>query len=646
MKENTTRGGPYWTILILSMTVSAGLAIALGQDGGFDLLNYHYYSGFALLHKPFGYDFAPAQIQSFYNPLMHVFSYLTLAHLSAKSAAALLGAVQGINFYLVFRISQILFAGWGKRYRYILGLVCAGAGFYGIASKTEMGATYGDNVISIPVLAGLLLVLALLRMGEISGKKATAILASAGFLVGAAFGLKFTCAIYLLGLVLAYPLTIVRSRGWGQAATVLACGATIGFLATYGLWGTKLYSSFQNPVFPHMNEAFQSPYYESTNFFDDRFLPRNWQQTIFYPFFFMRNTRLVSEVNFRDVRLALCYVAIATLAATLLLNFRSRRETAAGDNATDSCLIFLALFFAVSYAGWLRLSSIYRYLAVLELLAPAFLALTINRFLKKESAVLITTGALTVFMVAYASPISFGRMEFTNELLKVQVPQIGELDHSVVLLSGYEPIAFIVPSFPHHTRFVRVSSTFSTPGKNRFLDTEIQRILSGYDLRHRFAYVPNVQEIGQMRLDASAYGTKIDANSCYEIRSQDRGQNRGYLCGVAGEPMLTGEKPAPEIRYVPKFVQVEGVELSGSAESNFLNGRVQGIRTGVVDILYELDGELMPVIRRWALEDTRLIHLGPLSRDGNYRVIGIRDSNAPDPDTWIPVNIDFRIIRS
>jgi len=110
--------------------------------------------------------------------------------------------------------------------------------------------------------------------------------------------------------------------------------------------------------------------------------------------------------------------------------------------------------------------------------------------------------------------------------------------------------------------------------------------------------------------------------------------------------MLTGEKPAPEIRYVPKFVQVEGVELSGSAESNFLNGRVQGIRTGVVDILYELDGELMPVIRRWALEDTRLIHLGPLSRDGNYRVIGIRDSNAPDPDTWIPVNIDFRIIRS
>jgi hypothetical protein len=98
--------GRYWTILIFSIAASAGLAILLGQDGGFDLLNYHFYSGFAFLHKPFGYDFAPAQIQSFHNPLLHMLSYLALGNLTARAAAALLGAFQGLA-YFVFRICRV-----------------------------------------------------------------------------------------------------------------------------------------------------------------------------------------------------------------------------------------------------------------------------------------------------------------------------------------------------------------------------------------------------------------------------------------------------------------------------------------------------------------------------------------------------------
>ena len=89
-RDEARLGSRHWTILILSIAASAGLAILLGQDGGFDLLNYHFYSGFAFLHKPFGYDLAPAQIQSFHNPLVHVLSYWALGNLTARAAAALL----------------------------------------------------------------------------------------------------------------------------------------------------------------------------------------------------------------------------------------------------------------------------------------------------------------------------------------------------------------------------------------------------------------------------------------------------------------------------------------------------------------------------------------------------------------------------
>ena len=65
----------------------------------------------------------------------------------------------------------------------------------------------------------------------------------------------------------------------------------------------------------------------------------------------------------------------------------------------DRCLLFMGLFFAVSYISWLRLSSIYRYLSVLELLAPVFLALAIRRFLKKESEVFWLSLVLNLIII-------------------------------------------------------------------------------------------------------------------------------------------------------------------------------------------------------------------------------------------------------
>jgi hypothetical protein len=629
-------------ILLLSVTASAGLAILIGQDSGFDLLNYHFYSGFALLHKPFGFDFAPAQIQSFHNPLLHVLSYLVLGHLSARAAAAAFGAIQGLNFYFIFRIGLVLVSEFRTSYRYLTALGCAVAGFYGICSTTELGATYDDNLISILILAGVLVVVQRLKAGEGSQKGAAAAFAVAGILAGAAFGLKFTAAVYLLGILVAVPLSLHRGSGRVRATVSLSCGLAAGFLATYGYWGIRLFAAYGNPFFPYLNKYFRSPYYEWSNFLDTRFFPRDWIQALFYPFFFAQRNHLVSEIGFRDLRIALCYGAIILLlciGGVRLFRRSQDKERRDAAHLDLSGLLFLAVFFAISYIGWQFLSSIYRYLSVLELAAPIFLTLVIRRLIRKEVGVFWFSIGLNILIVAAAIPIDFGRQRFDDDLLKAVPPPITDLGKSTVLMTGYEPTAFIVPSFPEQTRFVRISSTFITPGRNVFLDGVIRKILGAAADRHLFAYVKSGEEMGLARLDAAFYGEQIDADSCYEIGPL--GRHRGYLCAMKGNTSETNEKPAPKLGYFPKFENLTEIRVDTIRvyqDYKIAAFRISGMKSASVDILYTLNGELMPPVRRWAVSPLSDLSFGPLGRNGAYRVVGIRNSEAPNPDLWIAVD--------
>jgi hypothetical protein len=353
------------------------------------------------------------------------------------------------------------------------------------------------------------------------------------------------------------------------------------------------------------------------------------------------------------MRLTFCYVALLFLAAKLCVSALKRRrrfrcaekeseEAFAALDADDRCLIFLALFYAIAYLSWIWMSSIYRYLTVLELLAPVFVVLAVRRFIKMEAMLPAIAAAIFMFTLFFSVPIRFGRTDFADDFLRLQVPRIQELDKSVVLMSGYEPTAYVIPSFPAGTRFVRVSSTFATPGKIPRVDERIQTILTSYDSRHRLAYVRSIQEMGIARQDISPFGQSVDSKSCYEVRSRDRKENQGYLCGMVGGPLSTLEKPVPELRYRPSFVPATGVRLDGRIVGKYFDGSVEGTRARFVDILFEINGELMPVLRRWELGALGRMHLGPLSRTGNYRMIGIRDSNDPNPDVWYPISVAFR----
>jgi hypothetical protein len=52
-----------------------------GQDSNWDLFNYHFYTGYALLNGRFSIDVAAAGLQTFLNPLMNTISYSACSYL-------------------------------------------------------------------------------------------------------------------------------------------------------------------------------------------------------------------------------------------------------------------------------------------------------------------------------------------------------------------------------------------------------------------------------------------------------------------------------------------------------------------------------------------------------------------------------------
>jgi len=673
-----TRFCPHWLILVVSVAGSAWAAVRLGQDVSWDVQNYHYYIGWAFLHKPRFYDFAPAQVQSFFNPLLHVLSYLLLAHFPARAAAAVLGAVQGLNLYLLFQISQTLFRRWRAPYRYLISAGNALAGFYGAINAMELGGTFGDNMVSILTLAGLLLGFRYLMALPEAGRRAQLPLWIGGAAIGVAWALKLTAIIYAAGIVAAMTVVLLPATRRLRPLAALYGGMAGGFLAAYGFWGLDLVRRYHNPVYPYLNSIFRSSYYDLHNTMDARFMPRDWQEMLFYPFYFIRENHLVSEVVFRDARLACCYAALALLAIfALIARIRryARKQAPAPVRGESRCLLALSLFFVIAYAAWQYIFSVYRYLAVLELLAPTLLALSLAWLLRNKTLVLGASLAAGLGVSLTVVPMNYGRQAFDDGFLRVEAPAIPDLDRSVVLMVGEEGTAYILPHFPPTTRFVRVFSNFVWPGRNERLDREIRGILGRYDLARTLAYLANTEEAVSARSTLAYFGLTLDGRPCWEIRGKPG--NRGYLCGVA-----TAAKPAPAAPPAPEparaepakveppkpepprdppapvapgqvvipvsepqfqvleTVRLEIIPAEAVAGRDTLEYRVTGMNARAIDVLYTLDGNPMPPVRNWALDSrqTVSIHLGPESRKGLYHIIGIRNSDAPDRNLWIRVD--------
>ena len=656
MNSSLAKSNVVHLLILLLATVLSGLwALELDHGNTWDLKNYHYYAGYSFLNKHFNYDFAPAQVQSFLNPLLHVPSYLMIRHWPPEIVTFFLGALHGVNLFLIFEIAFRLFDYRNAWLRYSWSLMIAATGFCGAVNISELGTTFSDNTVSILVLFCLLLIIRVYGRDGPSVPTGFFRPLGIGCIAGLAVGIKLTSAIYVLPLAASVVIVSCISWGWARSLKPIAllCGGIgVGFVAVYGAWGWNLYQEFGNPFFPYFNDIFQSDFYQYSSAADPRFLPRDLSQRLFYPFYWARtNVGLVAEVHFRDVRLAIAYLAVVALALFRLgcafpgsrlfldrLRPSSLRPSRAG-------VIMLTSFLVLSYFFWQERFSIYRYAVVLEFLAPLYVSLVLAYLTRSKMFTIALGTAANLVMIWTLKPLDFAGSPLDSSFFDIRVPSAATLDQSVVLMAGGSPFSYVVPSFPSPTRFVRVESNFIRPGGHDPVDGYLRELLAAYPKERRRAYVHRPDQYAATEAALSFYGLQIKRDSCTALRSSR--VFHGYLCKVRG-PYLIRARPDGTLEEAfadgedYRDVQLEVSPKEIVAGRDVLRLQVSNLKASDVDVLYSIDGSMMPPVFFWNLDEQgrASVPVSESTSKGRYRYRGIRDARLRKSDSWIPIDIE------
>lgn len=494
-------------------------SVYLGKDLNWDLLNYHYYNPWALLHGRRTIDLFPAQSQTLFNPLIDLPFYVAARHWPDHVVVFLMGAPFGAATYLVWKLTaaqEAPAAGRAARWQLLaLRVAITGLAVSGAAGLAQANSTTGEWVVAALILAG---VWGIVSAGVADARAWDRRLALGGLLLGMAVGLKLNAAVPVVGFTVALPLLRrpdglrLRLRG----AVGFALAGILGFLILAGPWMWLLQRDYQSPLFPFFNGVFRSPWLEDGSMLDRRFLPQEWADVLKLPFYalLVKNT-LHSEFPIRDPRLLIgCVVAVPTLLAMLRPRWRA---------AVAPRRVFLAVVFLVIYFVWIRLFGIYRYAILLEILALLLLHAVLIDLLRRgaaeraAAAALLSLGSAALLTVAP----NLGHVDVTGKRY-FSGAALPPLPKGAMLLSMSDsPVGYMAALWPGRPAFVVPMSNLSSPGHNDGL----QRMIARRVLDHPGPHY--VMLDGQGELSAPArylllnYALSPDMASCMPARGAE-----------------------------------------------------------------------------------------------------------------------------
>lgn len=340
-----------------------GLSAALQFELWWDFANYHYYNPWAFLNRRMGFDIAPASVNTYFNPFLDLPFYYLVHFFNdhPRLVSSIQGAWWGALLFVFYKINLLLWEvnSLKGKFSVLLSLAIGATGF---ATFMQMGTSSNEVQTAFFILSGFYLL-----FNEICGssEQRTAVVFSAGLIMGAAMGLKPTAIVYCLGAGSTLLLYCRQLKSPLQSVLGFVGGGLLGYLLTNGYWMFKLWKQFGNPFFPFLNAVFKSPYFDDFNYTDRRYLPEQWYDYLIYPFewaFHFR--RIVGETCFVDIRIALLSVI-----ALMWLVLRAVNKCP----AMGIRLQFMATFVLVSYILWLSFFAIIRYLIPVEMLAAIFI---------------------------------------------------------------------------------------------------------------------------------------------------------------------------------------------------------------------------------------------------------------------------------
>ena len=402
----------------------------------FDFFNYHYYNVWAFFNGRNDIDVAPAFINTFFSPFADIPVYGLINALNDNPVvfSAVMAVPYGLMLFIVYKTAAIFFSpddrnGRVKIIMTLLLCVCS----TNIAS--QISTTTNDLTLSVFVLAaGYLLLKA--PLPPLFTKTCLA----AGFLLGAAAGLKLTFCPYAAAAGMTLTLFYKQLKNPLKTIFLFSAAVLTGFLITYGYWGWILWKNYQNPVFPFFNSVFHSPYWQGEDYKDVRYFDKSITVLFFYPFLMFCNVGseipLVSILNFSYLRYPVAYVAFICFTAVFLKSKRRFPPDFSGFS-------FLTLWLCLVYVLWLFFYRVDRYLIPFEALLSIVL---IRYFFKEEELSLknkkVKLFLIFIFIVSLFLPFSNYRRPASEPLLPVRRALLPK--DSLLLIAG-SPAAIFVP---------------------------------------------------------------------------------------------------------------------------------------------------------------------------------------------------------
>lgn len=495
----------------------AVMVVARGKDESWDFRNYHWYIPYAFLNHRLGFDIAVAHQATYYNPLLDTPFYLLATHVQAWLALGTLGAIQGASVVPLYILARsLLRIEHGRLIAAILALVS----MLGSLNLYLAGSTYYDNVMSLFVLSGLALIItrrAELAMGSLARGALIAFVAA--LLTGSAVGLKLPEAPFALGFAAA--LTVLPGDARHRTTRLLAgaLGGILGFALFDGYWMAEMARITGNPIFPYFNEYFHSPLALAATYRDLRFIPGNLEHQLLFPLLFSIDWRVADDLPFHDIRVGVAYVLVIV---TLPMLFFARRR----ENPLVAPEIALALiaFAMVSYIAWLKMFAIYRYILLLEMLAPLLIAAAFGLWPVSVRARILAAAVILLWIVASTRALLPERAPVTDPYVQASLPPIPHPDRTLILMTGEAPLGYLVPSLPPQIPVLRIDGWLIQPRDGSRLTAATHRRVAAFpgDL----FVIADAGEILRSRDALAAYGLAMRTAECRNIETNLAGPYR------------------------------------------------------------------------------------------------------------------------
>lgn len=493
-------------LIVVSATLGALFAYSRGQDVNFDQLNYHYYIANAFLTGRLEQDVAPAQlVHSFFSPFVYVPFVWLVNTLPPYVVGMALGAVQGLNLWLVAIIAWIVTPSLRGAQRFAMVLAAVMISAASPVGLSEIGTSMADATLSLLILSAL----ALMLSGKTTDGRTTGAvvwLFLAGALVGASVSLKLTSAPFAIALVAASLIGWWTYRDRLIAIMTVGVGGAAGFVVAGGVWYLTMWRTFRSPFFPYFNSIFHSPDYPSgTSFFDARFVPHSLLEALAYPFRWATLQQTTAEIPFRDIRFSLLIVIGGVAVGLGALRQGWVRNVSPGSKR-------LIVFMAAALCIWMYVWSIQRYIVVLELLTgPAIVVALLWSGLHSAGRgwpLMAATVCLAVVCIVTVRPIDWGHIGWADKWYTVNDPT-RRSEHAIYFLDD-GPLAYVVPELQANASAIEVVAWEDLPsmGNTVFL-RRINALLADprNDTIVAIAAAPLSETFKRM---IGTYGLKID----------------------------------------------------------------------------------------------------------------------------------------